>query len=91
MRRPPEDVKGKILEVDPRSGLATISIGTDYGVNVGNTLEVYHLSPKPEYVGTVRVVDANFKQAVVRPVLPLRTGSLQKDDIVASRILASSR
>ncbi len=90
-RRPPEDVKGKILEVDSRSGLATISIGTDSGVNVGNTLEVYHLTPKPEYVGTVRVVDANFKQAVVRPVLPLRTGSLQKNDIVASRILASSR
>ncbi len=89
-RRPPEDVKGKILEVDSRSGLATISIGTDSGVNVGNTLEVYHLNPKPEYVGTVRVVDANFKQAVVRPVLPLRT-ALQKNDVVASRILASSR
>src|SRR5579883_1029118 len=89
-RRPPEDVKGKILEVDSRSGLATISIGTDSGVNVGNTLEVYHLTPKPEYVGTVRVVDANFKQAVVRPVLPLRT-ALQKNDVVASRILASSR
>ena len=90
-RRPPDDVKGKILEVDSRSNLATISIGTDSGVNVGNTLLVYHLTPKPEYVGTVRVVDANFKQSVVRPVLPLRTGSLQKDDVVASRILASSR
>lgn len=89
--RPPADVRGKILEVDARSGLATISLGTDSGVNVGDVLEVYHLTPKPEYVGTVRVVDANFKQAVVRPVLPLRKGSLQKDDIVASRILASSR
>lgn len=90
-RRPPDDVKGKILEVDTRSGLATISIGTDSGVNVGNTLQVYHLTPKPEYVGTVRVVDANFKQAVVRPVLPLRTGALQKDDVVASRILTNGR
>lgn len=90
-RRPPDDVKGKILEVDSRSGLATISIGTDSGVNVGSTLLVYHLAPKPEYVGQVRVVDANFKQSVVRPVLPLRTGSLQRDDVVASKILASSR
>ncbi len=89
-RRPPDDVKGKILEVDTRSGLATISVGTDSGVNVGNTLQVYHLTPKPEYVGTVRVVDANFKQSVVRPVQPLR-GTLQKDDVVASRILSSTR
>lgn len=90
-KAPPEDVKGSIQEVDSKSGLATISIGSDSGVSVGNTLEVYRLEPKPEYVGTVRVVDVHFKNAVVRPVMPLRAGPLRKGDLVSSRILTVNR
>jgi hypothetical protein len=85
---PPEDLKGSILEVDPKAGLLTVSLGTDSGLKVGNTLEVYHLAPKPEYLGTVRIVDANFKYAVARPVAPLQAAQLNKGDTVASRIIA---
>ena len=84
-RVPIEDLKGKVLETDS-SGLVTISLGSDSGLRVGDVLEVYRLDPKPDYVGTVRVVDTHFKHAVARPVMPLRAGPIQKDDIVASRI-----
>src|SRR5262249_27875790 len=60
-RRPPaEDLKGSVLETDPTSGLVTISLGSDAGLQVGHTLEVYRTEPKPEYVGTIRIVDTNF-------------------------------
>jgi hypothetical protein len=85
---PPEDLKGSVLAVDSKAGLLTLSLGTDSGVKVGNTLEVYHLEPKPEYLGTVRIVDANFKYAVARPVAPLQAAQLNKGDTVASRITA---
>lgn len=91
-RRPPqEDVQGVVLESDARAGLVTISVGTDAGVNKGNTLEVYRFKPRPEYVGTLTVIDAAFHEAVARPNMPLRSGPIQKGDIVASRIMASRR
>jgi hypothetical protein len=83
---PAEDLKGSVLAVDAKSGLLTVSLGTDSGLKVGNTLQVYHLEPKPEYLGTIRIVDANFKYAVARPVAPLQAIQLVKGDTVASRI-----
>jgi hypothetical protein len=91
-KRPPqEDVQGVVLETDPHAGLVTISIGSDAGIAKGNTLEVYRYKPRPEYVGTVTVIDASFHEAVARPIMPLRAGPIQKGDTVASRIMMTSR
>ena len=90
-RPPTDDVEGTVLETDAKSDLVTISIGTDNGVNKGNTLVVYRFKPRPEYVGTLSVIDADFHQAVARPVKPLRAGPVQKGDVVASRVLATGR
>ena len=90
-RAPIDDVEGTVLETDAKSGLVTISIGSDAGVTRGHTLEVYRLKPRPEYVGTITVIDAHFKESVARPITPLRAGPVQKGDTVASRILASGR
>jgi hypothetical protein len=87
-KAPPDDVKGSVVEIDAKSGLLTISIGSDSGINVGHTLEVYHLEPNPEYLGSIKIVDVHFKQAVARAVLPLKTEKLRKGDVVASRIVA---
>jgi len=84
---PPEDVEGMVEESDPRSGLVTISIGSDSGVNKGNTLEVYRFKPRPDYVGMIRIVDSRPHQAVGRAILPLRSGPIQKGDRVAAEIL----
>jgi len=90
-RPPADDVEGIVVETDAKSDLVTISIGSDSGVNKGNTLMVYRLKPRPEYVGMLSVIDAAPKQAVARPIKPLRSGPVQKGDIVASRILATGR
>jgi hypothetical protein len=91
-KRPPqEDVQGVVTETDPKAGLVTVSIGSDAGVAKGNTLEVYRFKPRAEYVGTITVIDVNFHESVARPVMPLRAGPVQKGDIVASRIMMTSR
>jgi hypothetical protein len=83
---PPDDLKGSILAVDSKSGLLSVSLGTDSGLKVGNTLVVYRLEPKPEYLGKIRIVDANFKYAVARPVEGLLASQLKPGDTVASRV-----
>lgn len=86
-RPPPEDVEGVILETDVKSGLVTVSIGTDAGISKGNTLEVYRLKPEPKYLGTIRILDVNAHEAVGRPTAAQKTGMLQKGDRVASNIM----
>jgi hypothetical protein len=87
LKPPPQDVKGTILAHDPQSGLVTISIGSDSGLQVGNTLVAYRLDGKSEYLGQLRVVDVDFKQAVAKVMPPLRGDRLKDGDIVASRIV----
>jgi hypothetical protein len=90
-RPPADDVEGTVLETDAKSDLVTISIGSDSGVNKGNTLVVYRLKPRPEYIGQLSVIDSRPKDAVARPIKPLHAGPVQKGDIVASRVLATGR
>src|SRR5207253_2185853 len=55
---PPTYIKGKIAKVNPQDrNLVEISIGTDQGLNKNHTLEVYRLSPTPEYLGMIRIRD----------------------------------
>jgi hypothetical protein len=88
LRPPQDDVQGQVLDTD-RTGLVTISIGSDQGLSRGNTLVVYRTQPKPEYVGVITILDTRFKESVARPVQPLHAGPIQKGDIVASRVIAS--
>jgi hypothetical protein len=88
---PPEDVEGVVLETDAKTGLVTISIGTDSGVNVGNTLEVFRIKPDPKYLGTIRILDAQAKQAVGRLTAAPRYGPIEKGDIVATKIMSTKR
>lgn len=85
-RPPQDDVQGQVLDTD-RTGLVTISIGSDQGLQRGNTLVVYRTQPKPEYVGMITILDTRFKESVARPVQPLHGGPIQKGDVVASRVI----
>ncbi|HMC65870.1 MAG TPA: hypothetical protein VKI65_13105, partial [Gemmataceae bacterium] len=82
---PAEDIKGKVKAVDAESGLVTISIGSDAGIQKGHTLEVFRLKPKPVYIGTLRILDLKANEAVgkltTKERLPVQVG-----DEVASRI-----
>jgi len=88
---PPEDVEGIIEQTDAKTGLVTISIGSDHGVNVGNTLEVFRVKPEPKYLGTIRILDAQHHKAVARLTAPPRYGPLKEGDIVASKIMSIKR
>jgi hypothetical protein len=88
---PPEDVEGIILETDAKTGLVTISIGSDSGISPGNTLEVFRIKPEPKYLGTIRILDSQPHQAVGRLTAAPRYGALEKGDIVASKIMSTKR
>jgi hypothetical protein len=82
-------VKGKVERVDPADRtLVQISLGTDQGVNKGNTMEVFRTLPQPTYLGMVRIVDANFRTSVGRLILPpgAPRPQLKEGDSVWSRL-----
>jgi len=88
---PPENVEGLIKSYDPASGLMTITIGTDAGVNKGNTMEVFRIASvasQSKYLGTIRIVEAGHNYAVGQPVGRMLAPP-QAGDKVASRILGS--
>jgi hypothetical protein len=88
-RRPPEDIKGIVTDMDPKSGLVTISLGSDNGLDKGMKLNVYRLSPRPLYLGEIRIVNVNHHEAVGRPVSMQRSAQfpIEKGDTVASNIV----
>jgi hypothetical protein len=85
---PPTDVEGMVVDVNPETGLVKLSLGSDGGLARGHTLEVFRLKPEPKYLGTVVVVEVHPKEAIAKPVKPLKAGlAIQKGDHFASRIL----
>jgi len=84
---PAEEVEGTIKEVDPQSGLVTISIGTDKGIKEGNTLDVFRLRPEASYKGTIVILNARANEAVGRPTKRERI-PLQVGDRVASNVMS---
>jgi len=61
-------VKGKVDRVD--KDLVQISLGTDHGVNTGNTMEVFRYSPAPKYLGMLKIVEASPRTSIGRMVVP---------------------
>jgi hypothetical protein len=83
--RPPDDVEGLVKQVDGKSGLITITVGSDAGLARGHTLEVYRLKPMAKYLGTIEIVDVTRTQAVAK-TRGRMLGPIQVGDQVASRI-----
>lgn len=81
---PPEQVRGTVKAID--GNLATISIGTDAGVNKDNVLYLYRLSPNPEYLGELTILSATPFEAVGRIKTTKRQTVVKPGDEVASRI-----
>ena len=77
------------MDTDAKTGLATISIGSDSGIKAGNRLEVYRLKPDPKYLGKIEVLDVRQSWAAVRVTDAARFGSLEVGDHVVSRITRS--
>lgn len=87
---PSVNVKGVIDRIDAKDPtLVEISLGSDQGLKKYNTLEVFRLNPRPEYLGTIRIVDVYNHKSVARmmrtPYAAAR-GPLRPGDHVASKL-----
>jgi hypothetical protein len=84
---PTRFIKGVVEKVDAvDKNLIKLSVGTDNGVKVGNTLEVYRTSPKVEYLGVVRIEDAQYHTSVGRMIRTpgVKTAVVREGDTAAS-------
>jgi len=62
-------VKGQVEKIDPANpNLVQLNVGTDQGVNKGNTMEIYRMRPEAKYLGVVRIVEAYHNKSVGRLV-----------------------
>ncbi len=85
---PPLDIQGMVLTAEEGADLYKISVGSDSGLQRGQTLEAYRLSKVPsqsKYLGTLRITDVGPKEAVVQPMGRL-SDRLRPGDTVSSRI-----
>ncbi|HEX4146890.1 MAG TPA: hypothetical protein VHY91_25560 [Pirellulales bacterium] len=78
----PADLHGKILAVSAEN-LVEISIGSDDGLKIGNTLEVFRGS---HYLGKIEVLRIDVDRAVGKILQDYKRGPIQKGDEVASRL-----
>jgi hypothetical protein len=83
---PTEDVGGKVTQADAKDGLVTINVGSDAGLNKGNTLDVFRLNPDPAYLGTIQILAVRPNEAVGKPI-GLRPGVIRAGDQVSSNIM----
>jgi hypothetical protein len=89
---PPFYIKGQVEKVHPEDNtLVEISLGSDHGMAVGQTLEAFRTSPAAKYLGMVQIVEVTAHKSVARlipspyaPPVALKTG-----DQVASSLKAS--
>jgi hypothetical protein len=89
---PREAVEGLVKATDPASGLVQITLGSDAGLAVGNTLEVFRLNTtnpdRSQYLGRIRIVELKATEAIARPVDKM-TNKIRVNDNVASRLTGS--
>jgi hypothetical protein len=65
LARPGVDrIEGKVTDVS--DGLLKLNIGSDAGLVKGQVLDVFRLEPKPLYLGKVKVVSVEPKEAVAQ-------------------------
>ncbi len=81
----PADLHGKVLAVSAKD-LVEVSIGSDDGLKVGNTLEVYRGS---HYLGRIEVLRLDVDRAVGKILQDYKRGPIQKGDEVATHLLPS--
>ena len=77
------ELQGKVVKADS-AGLMQVNLGSDDGLQRGHTLELFRLDP-PAYLGRVKVIEVNPKDAVAQPLDRLN-GKPAPGDSVSSRI-----
>jgi hypothetical protein len=84
---PPVNVRGTIERVDKEAGLVQISLGSDQGLKKNHILQVQRMKPRPEYLGSIRLVEVDFHKSIGRWMSPRPEGKrLQPGDQVVSSL-----
>jgi hypothetical protein len=82
----PPAVQGQVARVEDNKSLE-ITIGSDDGLVPGHELYLYRTTPRPEYLGRVKVISVDPDQAVVRIIGATVQGKkIKEGDIVSSTI-----
>jgi len=83
----PPPVQGEVKRVDAKNQRMEITIGSDDGLVVGHELYLFRVSPRPEFLGRVTVVDTDPDQAVAKVIGHTYQGKkIKEGDIVSSTI-----
>jgi len=83
----PPPVVGEVKRVDPTNRRIEMTIGSDDGLVIGHELFLYRVSPRPEYLGKVAVVQVDPDQAVAKVIGNTYLGKkIKEGDIVSSTI-----
>jgi hypothetical protein len=80
-------VQGQIKRVDASNRRVEMTIGSDDGLVVGHELNLFRLSPKPEFLGKIQIVAVDPDQAVGKVIGKTYQGKkIKEGDIVSSTI-----
>ena len=83
----PPPVVGEVKRIDATNREMEITIGSDDGLVVGHELYLFRVSPRPEYLGKIAIVQVDPDQAVAKVVGKTYMGKkIKEGDIVSSTI-----
>ncbi len=87
-RKPPVNTNGAIDKVMEKGTVVRINIGSNAGLKVGHTLEVFRKMPAPKDLGMIRIVEVTATSAVGQlvPKAGAAPVELKVGDEVASQI-----
>jgi hypothetical protein len=81
---PPAGLEGTVKAIDAKSGLLTITLGSDAGLRAGHSLEVFRTTPEPTYLGTIKILTVSQAEAVGKMTSSLARDKVQIGDRVTS-------
>jgi len=85
----PPPVEGQVKKVDKANKTVEISIGSDDGLVPGHELYLYRVSPRPEYLGRLKIMSVDPDQAVAKVIKgTVQSKKIQEGDIVSSTFRA---
>ncbi|MFI5455849.1 MAG: hypothetical protein ACHRXM_10400 [Isosphaerales bacterium] len=83
----PPPVMGEVKRIDSSNRSVEITIGSDDGLVIGHELHLYRVSPRPEYLGKIKITAVDPDQAVGKVVGNTYQGKkIKEGDIVSSTI-----
>jgi cell division protein FtsL len=83
----PPSVHGEVARVDVDNRSVQLTIGSDDGLVPGHELFLYRTTPRPEFLGKVKIIDVEPDQAVARVIgATIQGKKIKEGDIVSSTI-----